>query len=154
MSVCPTLETGRLLLRPFRDSDPDSYAAMLQAEAVGSALHLPQSFGRMDAWSQMAAWLGQWELRGTGQWALEGKNDGAFIGRAGLDYPPRADWPGVEVGWVLHPDHWCRGYTTQAGQRVLEYAFVERKLERLCSVILPENVRPIAVARRLGFEFG
>lgn len=152
MSACPTLETERLVLRPFRDSDLDSYAAILHTEPVRNALHLSESFGRIDAWNQMTAWLGQWELRGTGQWALEGKSDGALIGRAGLHYPPRDDWPGVEVGWVLHPDHWGRGYATEAGRSSLQYAFVELKLERVCSVILPENVRSVAVARRLGFE--
>jgi RimJ/RimL family protein N-acetyltransferase len=102
----------------------------------------------------MAAWLGQWELRGTGQWAVEEKVSGVFVGRAGLHYPAREDWPGVEIGWTLHPDYWGRGYATEAGRRAVQYAFAELDLLRVCSVILPENVRSIAVARRLGFSFG
>jgi RimJ/RimL family protein N-acetyltransferase len=100
----------------------------------------------------MAAWLGQWELRGTGQWALEEKATGVLLGRAGLHHPARDDWPGVEVGWALHPDCWGQGYATEAGQRAIDYAFAELNLAELYSVILPENSRSIAVAQRLGFS--
>jgi RimJ/RimL family protein N-acetyltransferase len=141
-----------LFLRPFAESDLDAYTAVLQSEPVRSSLHLPLNVGRWDAWSQMAAWLGQWELRGTGQWAVEEKVTGLFVGRAGLHYPPREDWPGVEIGWTIHPDYWGRGYATEAGRRALGYAFAELDLQEVFSVILPENARSIAVARRLGFS--
>ena len=150
--ACPTIESERLVLRPFAESDLDDYTAMLQAEPVRRALHLADDIGRWEAWSQMAAWLGQWELRCTGQWALEEKATGAFVGRAGLHHPERADWPGVEVGWVLRPEHWGRGYATEGARRAVDYAFDELELDALCSVILPENTRSIAVARRLGFH--
>ena len=152
MSRCPTIETERLLMRPFAEADLDAYTAILQSEPVRSAFHLPETIGRWDAWSQMAAWLGQWELRGTGHWALEEKATGSLVGRAGLHHPARDDWPGVEVGWTLHPDHWGRGYATEAGRRAIGYAFGDLDLDRVCSVILPENARSIAVAQRLGFR--
>jgi RimJ/RimL family protein N-acetyltransferase len=147
------IETERLVLRPFAEADLDAYAAVLQSEPVRNALHLSQTVGRSDAWSQMAAWLGQWELRGTGHWAVEEKVSGAFVGRAGLHFPEREGWPGVEIGWALHPDYWRRGYATEAGRRAVQYAFVELDLPEVCSTILPENARSIAVARRLGFSF-
>jgi RimJ/RimL family protein N-acetyltransferase len=154
MGRCPTIETERLILRPFAAADLDAYTAILQSESVRSALHLPDTIGRSDAWSQMAAWLGQWELQGTGQWALEEKATGSLIGRAGLHQPARDDWPGVEIGWALHPASWGRGYATEAGWRAVRYAFGALDIDAVCSVILPENSRSIAVARRLGFRLG
>ena len=141
-------------MRPFAEGDLDGYTAILQSEPVRAALHLPDTIGPFDAWSQMAAWLGQWELRGTGQWALEEKATGSLVGRAGLHHPARDDWPGVEVGWALHPGCWGRGYATEAGRRAIDFAFGDLHLDRVCSVILPENARSIAVARRLGFRLG
>lgn len=152
MSGCPTIETERLVLRPFRESDLDAYAAVLLAEPVRRSLRLPGDVGHEQAWRQMAAWLGQWELRGTGQWALEERSTGAFVGRAGLHWPERVDWPGVEVGWTLHPDHWGRGYATEAGQRSIAYAFEEVGVDEVFSCILPDNTASQAVARRLGLE--
>jgi RimJ/RimL family protein N-acetyltransferase len=151
MSGCPQLETARLVLRPFQESDLSDYVEMLQSAPVRRSLHLADSVGAFDAWSQMASWLGQWELRGTGHWALEAKESGAFVGRAGLHNPARDDWPGVEVGWCLHPDHWGAGYATEAGRQAVRFAFEQLGLAAVCSVILPENSRSIAVAQRLGF---
>ena len=153
MGRCPTLETDRLVLRPFRDDDTDAYAAVLATPEVRRSLHVPDSAGRYEAWAQMAIWLGQWELRGTGQWAVEERATGRLVGRAGTHHPERADWPGIEIGWVLHPDVWGRGYATEAGARAISYAFEAfPDVDALFSVILPENTRSQAVARRLGFE--
>ena len=152
MGGCPTLETDRLILRPFEEADVVGYTAVLQSPEVRRSLHLPDDVGETLAWNQMASWRGQWELRGTGQWALEERATGAFVGRAGLHHPHMPGWPGVEVGWALHPDHWGKGFAAEAGARSVAYAFEELDLDRVVSVILPENDRSMAVARRLGFH--
>jgi ribosomal-protein-alanine N-acetyltransferase len=132
---CPTIETARLTLRPFREDDVDAYAALLQTPEVRASLHL----------------LGQWELRGSGQWALEAKTTGTFVGRAGLHVPERSGWPGIEIGWALHPDHWGNGYATEAGAASVVYAFAHHDVDEIYSVILHENAASQAVAQRLGF---
>jgi len=151
MSGCPTVETERLVLRPFRDDDVDAYTTMLRTPQVRASLHLPDDIGPEQAWQQMAMWLGQWQLRGTGQWALEEKATGQFVGRAGSHWPLRAGWPGIEIGWTLHPDHWGKGYATEAGAAARDHAFASHDVDALYSVILPENLPSQAVARRLGF---
>ena len=153
MSACPTLETENLILRPFKDGDVDDYFGVLDSPEVRRWLHIPESLDRSDAWQQMAWFVGQWELRGTGHWALEEKKSGQFVGRAGLHRPERHDWPGVEVGWLLHPDYWGRGYATEAGAVAVRYGFEDLQVDKLFSCILPENHRSQAVAKRLGFEF-
>lgn len=149
----PTVETARLVLRPWRESDLDDYTTVLTSEEVRSALHLPETTSRRDAWLQMAMWTGQWELRGTGQWALEERETGAFLGRVGLHWPENPDGLGVEVGWALHPDHWGKGYATEAGAAALDYAFGTLGCGEVWSFILPENHRSQAVAARLGLSF-
>ena len=99
----------------------------------------------------MASFRGQWELRGTGQWAVEVAESGEFIGRAGLHWPEREGWPGVECGWVLHPRHWGKGYATEAGRAAMHYAFDEVGVDEVFSLILPANAASQNVARRLGF---
>jgi RimJ/RimL family protein N-acetyltransferase len=146
VGACPTIETDRLILRPFREDDLDAYTEMLRSSEVRASFHLPDDVGRKQAWSAMAAWLGQWELRGTGQWAVEDHATGAFLGRAGMHLPERADWPGIEIGWALHPRSWGKGYATEAGAASVEYAFAHHDVDALYSVILPENKRSQAVA--------
>ncbi len=100
----------------------------------------------------MAMWLGQWELRNTGQLAIERRDTGAFVGRAGSHWPERADWPGLEIGWTLHPDQWGHGFATEAAVAAITYSFATHDVDAVFSVILPENVRSQAVAKRLGYE--
>jgi RimJ/RimL family protein N-acetyltransferase len=152
MGGCPTIETARLILRPFREDDLGDYTAMMQTPEVRASLHLPDDYGREQAWQGIVSWLGQWQLRGTGQWAAEEKASGRLIGRVGSHWPERADWPGIEIGWSLHPDHWGKGYATEGGRATIEHVFAHHDVDAVFSVILPENTASQAVARRLGFE--
>lgn len=150
MTACPTLVTERLILRPLEESDLDAYTELFTVPDVRRSLRLPESFSRTDAWFSMAQWRGQWELRGSGQFAVEERATGRFVGRAGLHRPERHDWPGLEVGWTLHPRYWGNGYATEAGESSIAYAFEVMGVDEVFSVILPENRRSQAVAARLG----
>lgn len=151
MPACPTLTTERLTLRPFRADDLDPFHAIMTTDEVRASLYVPADFDRSAAWGSLTSFAGLWELRGVGQWALEERATGRFVGRAGLYWRAEPEWPGVEVGWMLDPDVWGRGYATEAGARAVRYGFEEVGEETLYSVILPENARSGAVARRLGF---
>ena len=150
--TCPTLETERLILRPFEERDVDAYTETLQSDIVRYSLRLPDTVGRYEAWLSMAQMLGQWALRNTGNWALERKTDGAFVGRAGPFRPERADWPGIEVGWTLHPDFHGQGYATEAGRASVTWAFANHDVDAIYSCILATNLASQAVARRLGMK--
>ena len=150
MTACPTLVTDRLILRPLEEPDLDAYTEVLMTPEVRRSLHLPATFSRGDAWAGMAQWRGQWELRGSGQWAVEERSSGRFVGRAGLHRPEVPAWPGLEVGWTLHPTYWGKGYATEAGASAIAYAFEVIGAGEVFSIILPENERSQAVARRLG----
>ncbi|MEM7141096.1 MAG: GNAT family N-acetyltransferase [Actinomycetota bacterium] len=151
MHECPTVETERLLLRPFRDDDLARYFAVHDTPEVRASLHIADDFGPEQAWGQMASHLGQWSLRNSGQWAVELKATGEFIGRAGTHRPERDDWPGLECGWTFDPAHWGHGYATEAGRATLEWAWANHDDDRICSVILPDNAASQGVASRLGF---
>jgi len=151
VTACPTLSTERLTLRPFRADDLVPLHAAMTTPEVRASLHLPDDFSVGDAWRALTTFAGLWELKGLGQWALEERATGRFVGRAGLYWRPEEDWPGVEVGWMLDPGCWGAGFATEAAARAVRYGFDELGEEALFSVILPENTRSAAVARRLGY---
>ncbi len=151
MFTCPTVETERLILRPFNEYDVEPYLEIHLAPEVKAALHIDDSFDRNFAWRSIAMWRGQWVLRKSGNWAVELRATGELIGRAGTHRPSFPDWPGLEIGWTFHPRHWGNGYATEAGRASIDWAFANHDVEELVSVILPTNTASQAVAQRLGF---
>ena len=144
--VNDAMETERLVLRMFRESDTDVYAEMLADPEVMHFLGKPMS--RQEAWRNMAMVLGHWHLRGYGMWAVEEQASGELVGRVGCWRPE--GWPGLEVGWTLRRRFWGRGYATEAARASVAYAFEALDQTRVISLIAPENVNSIRVAERLG----
>jgi RimJ/RimL family protein N-acetyltransferase len=142
----PTLETERLILRPWRDADLDAYAVMMADPEV--TRFIGGVVTRTDAWRGMASLIGHWVLRGFGLWAVERKRDGAVIGRIGVQYPE--GWPSTEIAWTLGRPYWGLGYATEAAKASLDYGFKTTSLPKLISLIDPENHPSQKVAQRLG----
>lgn len=143
-----TLETGRLRLRMFRNDDIDAYHAMCSDPEVMQFMADGKPLTRLEAWRQMAAILGHWQLRGYGSWVLEEKSSGRLIGRAGFINPET--WPALEIGWALARESWGRGYATEAARAVLDYGRARLGIARVISLIHPQNTRSVGVAERLG----
>ncbi len=142
-----TLETERLIMRMWRESDFDEYAELCADPEVMRFLG-GKVFDRTEAWRQMASMIGHWYLRGYGIWAVEEKKSGRLAGRIGCINPE--GWPGFEVGWTLKREFWGKGYATEAARRALEYGFNELDRPHIISLIHPENRASIRVAERLG----
>ena len=142
------LETDRLKLRMWRESDLDAYAAMSADPMVMRYLGAGAVMTRVEAWRSMAFFIGHWQLRGYGHWAVEEKATGRMIGRMGFLNPE--GWPGFEIGWTLARDAWGKGYATEGAKTALEYAFTALDQPHVISLIHPENVRSMKVAERLG----
>jgi RimJ/RimL family protein N-acetyltransferase len=142
----PRLQTARLRLREWREDDLDAYAAMYADPEVTRFLGGPVR--RDDVWRQMATLAGHWALRGYGLWLVEDREDGRFLGRAGLWRPE--GWPGLEVGWALARGAWGAGYATEAARAAVAWAWSELGAGELISLIAPENGASIRVAQRLG----
>jgi RimJ/RimL family protein N-acetyltransferase len=141
------LETDRLILRMFRETDFEEYARMTADPEVMRFLG-GKTLNRFEAWRHMAFMLGHWHLRGYGHWAVEEKASGKFAGRIGFLNPE--EWPGFELGWTLAREFWGKGYATEGARRALEYGFEQMDRNHVISLIHPDNTPSIRVAERLG----
>ncbi len=140
----PRLETDRLLLREFRESD---FEAMAEFYADPVSKFYGGPCDRADGWRKFAVYPGHWMLRGYGPWAIEVKETKIFVGLTGLWYPE--GWIEPEITWALVPGHHGNGYATEAA-RSLRSAYEDFGWTTAVSVIAIENPASIAVAERLG----
>lgn len=144
----PTLETERLLLRPFSEADVEPLFALMQDADLMRYVGDRRVPTLQEAWRSVAGWIGHWTLRGYGQWAIEERGSREIIGRAGLINP--RDWPGPEIGYLLGRRWWGHGYATEAAGVAMGWGFRTIGFDRLISLIDPANAPSIAVAGRLG----
>jgi len=148
----PELETPRLLLRGFRQTDFEAYAAMMSDPDVTRYLGDGRPLNRVDAWRQLAMFAGHWQLRGFGLWAVEERSTGQFIGRIGCFEPE--GWPAFEIGYTLARHAWRKGYASEGASAALEYARSTLGRDEITSVIKTGNAGSIAVATKLGATLG
>lgn len=145
------IETERLVLRHIDpERDFDGWAKSMASEDTVRYLD-GRVLDRATAWRHMATIIGHWQIRGYGFFSVEEKATGNWVGRVGPWYPE--GWPEPEVGWTIAPDHWDKGYATEAAKASLRYVFNELGWTRVVHVILDGNVRSIAVAEKLGSVF-
>jgi len=145
-----TIRTERLLLRQWRDSDRDPFAALNGDPVVME--HFPALLTRAQSDALVDRIAGSITDRGWGLWACESRTSDEFIGFVGLE---RAGFeahftPAVEVGWRLAHRYWGQGFAPEAAARALEYAFEELALEEVVSFTAPVNLRSQRVMQKLG----
>jgi RimJ/RimL family protein N-acetyltransferase len=147
--MVPTLQTDRLNLRAWRQSDLEPFATFCADPTT--AAFVGGICNRNDAWRRMAAYVGHWSLRGYGFWALEERSTGKFIGYAGLWFPE--GWPEPEVGWGLLKTAHGRGFATEAALRAREYGYSKIGFNTLISFIDVRNAASRAVSERMGARY-
>jgi RimJ/RimL family protein N-acetyltransferase len=145
------LETDRLRLRQFRESDLDAYARITGDAETMRYLARGEPFDREQAWRSLGFVLAHWQIRGFGLWAAEEKTSGALVGRIGL--LRREGWRGVELAWLVARERWGRGLATEGARAALEHAFTALGARRVISLIAPENAASIRVAEKLGLGY-
>ena len=153
----PELKTDRLLLRL---GTPDDIAAIVQYYQINRAYlepfepQRPANFYTHEFWQAALASRESDFLNGCAVklliW-LQAEPQ-ALIGTINLNTIVRGALYGATLGYGLSAQYQGNGYMTEAGQRLITYAFEELNLHRLMANYLPHNHRSANVLKRLGFQ--
>ena len=141
----PVLDTQRLTLRAPRKADLPTLTAFFDTERshmVGGPVDATGAF------TKLTARIGHWAVLGYGLWHIDSRENGDFLGWAGIINPPGWDEP--ELGWTLFAHAEGKGYAFEAARAARAYAAQAFKLDGLISYIRPDNTRSRALAEKLG----
>jgi RimJ/RimL family protein N-acetyltransferase len=147
-----TIRTERLLMRRWRESDRQPFAA-LNADPL-TMVYFPEALDREASDALVDRIESRFDRLGYGLWALEVAETGQFIGFTGLS-PMPDDVPGAggtEVGWRLTRHAWHRGYATEAARAALDVAFRGVGLTEIWSMTAVLNEPSQGVMRRIGLR--
>lgn len=143
------IETPRVRLRPWRESDRAPLAAMHSDEEVMADYGGPLTRAESDA--KLDRYAVTFKTFGFSRFELERLN-GAFLGYVGIMpiWPGRPVSPGVEIGWRLVRSAWGHGYASEGARAALYDGFARHSWGEVLSYTAPDNARSQAVMGRLG----
>jgi RimJ/RimL family protein N-acetyltransferase len=141
------LETERLLLRPPRAADISHFVPLLNDFDVAKNLsRVPHPYTEDDGCAFIVK-IAYDIAAGTDYVFTVLHRPGVFIGLCGVH--PAQGW---EFGYWYGKPRWGRGYATEAGWRVVTFAFEELKAETLKAGWFHDNPASGRVLAKLGFR--
>ena len=144
------LETERLRLRPMEPGDLDPFHVVV-SDPVSMRFY-PKPFDREATRAWIERVRRRYEDHGFGLLAVVEKETGEMIGDCGPMLMPVDRDELVELGWHIRRDRQGLGFATEAGAACRDHAWSALGVERLISLIRPENVPSWRVARKLAFR--
>jgi RimJ/RimL family protein N-acetyltransferase len=146
------LETPRLILRPWKDSDLEPFAALNADPDV------MEFFPKLMTLEETSAMVERFQARYNADqfcfWAAEEKETGNFIGFIGLGRPSfEAHFmPCVEIGWRLARPYWGKGYAPEGAKEVLRDGFERSNLDEIVAITAALNSKSIRVMEKISMH--
>ncbi|MBU4002645.1 MAG: GNAT family N-acetyltransferase [Proteobacteria bacterium] len=148
----PVLETPRLYLRKITLEDTDSLQLLFEDPVAMQ--YFPGTKDRAETGEWIHTMRSRYESDGMGFYACILKDTEEFIGYCGLLLQKDVDGTDeTEVGYGLIRKYWHQGYATEAAKACMEHAFNHLGAKSIISLIRPENINSINVARRNHLTF-
>jgi RimJ/RimL family protein N-acetyltransferase len=133
------LLTPRLVLRRAREEDLDALHAVLSHPLAMRYWSTPEHDSRDQTRDFLQAMIaGHFD-----DFMVE--YEGRVIGKAGA-------WQSLELGYILHPDHWGKGLAHEALTALIPHLFGAHDAAQITAETDPRNAPSIALLTRFGFH--
>jgi RimJ/RimL family protein N-acetyltransferase len=149
MNEIPTLQTARLKLRPYHESDIAELMPLIGTKEVAATTgRIPYPYTEKDASQFIADCQTGTEVR----LAICLRIDGRMIGGVGLRRFEQNQ--NAELGYWLGAAYWGKGYATEAAREMVRHGFENLRLHRIfatCFIHNPASGR-VLVKLRMRYE--
>jgi len=148
----PSIETDRLILRKLKVSDFEDMYEYSKSDEVTKYLlwrsHPDEQYTR----DYLKYIQSRYRAGDFFDWALEHKETGKMIGTCGfakLDY----DNNSAEIGYVINPAFWHKGYASEAVKKVIDFGFHTLNLHRIEARYIVGNEFSRKVMEKCGMTY-
>ncbi|WP_343229055.1 GNAT family N-acetyltransferase [Rhizobium setariae] len=144
------LDTERLILTHWQPGDAVLVKALhSQLESV-RYLADGQPWTLERAEERMASWIAEFKRDGIGMLKLVAKDEGRFIGRAGIHYHRAADVYGLSFS--ILPEEAGKGYATEIGRALMAWFATSRPTGTLRAASDVNNLASLRVLEKMGMQ--
>ncbi len=144
-------ETKRLIIREYTLDDLDDLYEIHSNKKTGAFLE-PLSLNYSEEKDKLEAYIKNvYGFYGFGYWAVCRREDGFFLGYAGLTMTDiDEDWY-AELGYAFKEKAQGYGYATESILSILDFAKEELELRHVAARVDKDNHSSIKLLERLGF---
>ena len=149
-----TIETERLVLRPFEPTDLEDFYGYCSVEGTGEMAGWPHHDSRETSLGILNHFIAE-----DRTFAVCLKHNRKVIGSLGVEYYGLEDkltefdaYRGREIGYVLSRDYWGMGLMPEAVRAVIDYLFNECDMDFLLCGHFDFNTQSARVQEKCGFR--
>ncbi|SCY45940.1 GNAT family N-acetyltransferase [Alkaliphilus peptidifermentans] len=151
MKTKTILETERLIMREFDESDLCEYIELISDENVYKWLGNRKQKTSEEARNTINYFIKEFSKNGIGVFAVISKESKKLIGQVGVKYINELD--ATEYLYALDYREWNKGYATEIGKNFIQYYRTKFPNKKLVAIVYPDNIQSKKVLSKLNFEF-
>ena len=148
------IETQRLILRPFKQSDLDDFYEYASVDGVGEMAGWKHHESKDESQSILDLFINEDKT-----FAIVLKENNKVIGSLGVEeygmeeaLSEFYEYQGREIGYVLSKDYWGKGLMPEAVKAAIDYLFNVQKLDFLTCGYYEFNSQSKKVQEKCGFN--
>lgn len=150
LSSFPTLTTSRLQLRKIEVNDAPELFKLRGNTELMRYVPRPLANSADDVTQLINDWLTAVDAGNCFHFAITLKEQNIMIGHM-LLFNIQPEHSRGEMGYMMAAEHAGKGYTTEALQAVVSFAFGSMEMHSLEAIINPKNIASAKVLQKAGF---
>lgn len=154
MKTAPTLQTERLVLRPFTLADAPDVQRLTDNPDVASTTYEIEHLYKDGMAEELIQWYNQLYEKGEGiYFAITFRTDGTLIGTVGLRLRTHLPYKDASLNYWIGKSYWNCGYCTEAAKVVVPYGFREYDIELIFAEHFKRNPASGRVMEKIGMRY-
>lgn len=150
LSIFPTLETERLILRRLDINDLESMYTMRTHPEVMKYIPIPLPQSEEEVKQYIQSIDTRMDSKECVNWVITLKESDVMIGTIGF-YRMKLEHYRAETGYMTLPQFNGKGYVTEALQAIINYGFNTMQLHSIEALVDPDNIGSIKVLEKCEF---
>ena len=149
--VFPELESERLLFKAYTKKDAQTLLNLRSNKAISKYMDTTIPKRIEDTEQRIEGYIKAFKEEKGITWAIIEKENNTIMGDFAIHHIDKQNSRG-EIGYILHPNFWGKGYMTEALTTLINFGFKDLNLHSFSANVNLENVNSKTLLLKFGFK--